>query len=93
MEEHGFSWLVLEEKYGIRSVVRSLGVEYFRQLFEGDEVIVTTSVDFGNTRMVFEQYMEKGEEMSSKMKTVVVAVDSKGNKVPWPEEFKEAFKG
>jgi len=34
-----------------------------------------------------------GERIVSRQKMIVVAVDSAGVKVPWPEEFKEAFKG
>lgn len=68
-------------------------IEYLAHLFEDDELVVRTSVAFGTTCMTYNQFIERGQEVASRQKLVTVAVDSEGNKVPWPEEFKEAFKG
>ena len=89
----GFSFQGLETDYGLRSFVRRTETDYFGQLFEGDKVAVTTTVDVGNTSMTFDQYMEKGERKTSQYKIVVVTVDWKGRKAPRPDGIKEAFKG
>ena len=93
LAEGGYSLLSIEEKYGIRSFVKKLEIGYLAELFENDEVVVTTRIDFGNTSMIFDQYIERGQQVVSRQKIVMVAVDSQGNKTPLPTELKEAFKG
>ncbi len=92
LEECGLSFQGLETAYGIRSFVRRTELDYFDQLFEGDEVNVITGIDIGNTSMTFDQHMEKAEKRTSQYKLVVVAVDSEGKKVAIPEGIREAFK-
>ena len=53
---------------------------------------VTTSVNIGNTTMIFDQHMEKAEKRTSQYKLVVVAVDSEGKKAAIPEEVKKLLK-
>ena len=93
LEECGLSFQRLETNYGLRSFVRRTETDYFGQLFEGDEVAVTTTVDVGNTSMTFEQRMEKKGKITSKYKIIVVTVDSEGSKVGIPDDVREAFKG
>ena len=92
LEECGLSFQGLETKYGLRSFVRRTEADYFDQLFEGDDVLVTTSVNIRNTSMIFDQYMEKGQKRTSQLKLIVVTVDSEGRKTAVPDDIKEAFK-
>lgn len=91
LEECGLSFQKLETR-GIRSFVRRTELDYFDQLFEGDEVAVSTAVGIGNTSMTFDQYMEKAGKRTSQYRLVAVAVDSEGKKTAIPEDVREAFK-
>ena len=93
LEACGLSFQGLEADYGIRSFVKRMELDYFDQLFEGDEVNVITGVGIGNTSMIFDQHMKKAGAITSQYKMVVVAVDSEGKKASIPEAVREAFKG
>ncbi len=92
LEECELSFQGLETDYGLRSFVRRTELDYFDQLFQGDEVTVSTAVNIGNTSMTFDQHMEKAEKRTSQYKLVVAVVDSEGRKAKIPDDVREAFK-
>lgn len=95
MEDRNVSLRSLETDYGLRSFVRRMEIDYMQQLFEGDDIIIDTYLEVGNTSIVYNQHIEKNTgltdpaQIASTMRLVVVMVDAEGEKASIPDEVRK----
>ena len=91
MEKRGIGFPDIEMEYGLLSVVRSINIEYFRDLREGDEVRVTTQViDIEEGGFTFEQIITRGEDATTNFQMRIRFVDRiKKKPAPIPEKLRK----
>jgi YbgC/YbaW family acyl-CoA thioester hydrolase len=89
MASHGLSFDDLQDRYGLRSFVRRMEVDYRGQLFEGDDIVVNTTLGLGTSSLTYDQSVNKNDEVIASSKLVVVLVDSEGRKTVIPDDVRK----
>lgn len=86
----GISFNVLNEKYGIRSVVRSIRIEYLSEIRLTDSIRIKTTISsVGISSFVYEQEIKKGGIIVTTCRLVVVMIDSNGEKKQIPPDIRQ----
>ena len=89
LDKLGIGFEALEQKYGIKTVVRRADIEYLDQLFESDNISIKTSIDrIGRTSMRYCQSITKQKTTVSKAKITVVFIDNTNLPTPIPHNIR-----
>jgi YbgC/YbaW family acyl-CoA thioester hydrolase len=90
----GLGFKELQERYGLRTYVRHITVDYIRELHKGDEVVINTSLlKIGTTSMTYKQSILKKDLICSTAEITVVFTDVSGKSHPIPESLKSRLLG
>ncbi len=93
MDELGTGFAAIEERFGLRSVVRAMEVAYTGELLAGNIVDIITSVGVGRTSLTYLQTAHGSKGIAATLKLVVVLVDKDGKPQPVPDEIRKKLLG
>ncbi|OGK29503.1 hypothetical protein A3B02_02685 [Candidatus Roizmanbacteria bacterium RIFCSPLOWO2_01_FULL_42_14] len=80
----------IEQRFGLRSVVVSIALNYCNELCQGDQTsMVTVIARLGNSSFTFNQKLVHGEEHVADLEMVVVMVNKDGVPTRIPDELRK----
>ncbi|MBI4175884.1 MAG: acyl-CoA thioesterase [Candidatus Aenigmarchaeota archaeon] len=86
----GVGYKGLETGYKVRALIRHSTIEYFHELFAGDEITINTTVgDVGNTSMTYRQSIERNSVTISEAAFTSVFTDLNRKPISIPDEIRE----
>ena len=89
MEIHVISFDEILQRFGLRSFVRHISVDYNGEIKEGDVVnLLTWIYKLGRTSITYKQALLKDESNVAEYEMVVVLVDKLGRPSRIPEELR-----
>ncbi|MDP3988619.1 MAG: hypothetical protein Q8P93_00055 [bacterium] len=83
------SFELIESEMSLRSFVKKLEITWHRELKQGEECVVLTRLELGNTSMKFFQEIHVLDDLAATLFMVVVLVDSEGKSAPIPPRLRE----
>lgn len=89
LSHKGLSFESIEQDFGLRSFVKKLEITWYSELREGDECLVNTNLELGNTSMTFYQTLIHGDGRQILTQNMVVVIaDGDGKPTTIPAELR-----
>lgn len=90
MKLRGVSFKSLYSQYGIKTVVRSLSIDYMHQAFAREKLQLVTCVEkVGNSSFIYSQSLSRDGVTIAVSRTVAVMLGPNGSKIAIPEKVRQ----
>ena len=90
LKSKGYGFAELEDRRGLRTLVRHIDINYLNELHKGDKIFVHTTIQkFGRTSMIYRQSIIKGKKVCATADITIVFTDIYGNPKPIPKDIKK----